>query len=69
MPKHSASGSKRDLVEKVGVAVRRMGAQSVLASETIAAIFSLDKTDLESLDLIYLKGELVRPANWRRPPD
>jgi len=56
MPRHSASSSKRDLVEKVGVAVRRMGAQSVLASETIAAIFGLHKTDLESLDLIYLKG-------------
>src|SRR5215470_2741121 len=56
MPRHSASSSKRDLVEKVGVAVRRMGAQSVLASETIAAIFGLHKTDLESLDLIYLRG-------------
>src|SRR5204862_1723471 len=56
MPKDSASSSKRDLVERVGVAVRRMGAQSVLASEIIAAIFGLHKTDLESLDLIYLRG-------------
>jgi DNA-binding MarR family transcriptional regulator len=56
MPKYSASSSKRDLVERVGAAVRRMGAQSVLASQTIAAIFGLHKTDLESLDLIYLKG-------------
>ena len=56
MPKHSASSSKQNLVERVGVAVRRMGAQSVLASETIAAIFGRHKTDLESLDLIYLKG-------------
>ena len=56
MRKDSAGRSKQGLVERVGVAVRRMGAQSVLASETIAAIFGLHKTDLESLDLIYLKG-------------
>src|SRR2546421_169034 len=56
MPKHSANSPKQNLVDRVGVAVRRMGAQSVLASETIAAIFGLHKTDLESLDLIYLKG-------------
>lgn len=38
------------------MAVRKMGAQSVLTSEAIAALFGLHKTDLESLDLIYLRG-------------
>lgn len=46
----------QELVERVGVAVRKMGAQSVLASEIIADLFDLHKTDLESLDLIYLRG-------------
>jgi DNA-binding MarR family transcriptional regulator len=55
MPKAGAKSSK-ELVERVGVAVRRMGAQSVLASDVIAGAFGLHKTDLESLDLIYLRG-------------
>src|SRR5947207_383647 len=38
------------LMKRVGVAVRRMGAQSVLTSDIIAGIFGLHKTDLESLD-------------------
>ena len=46
----------RELVERVGIAVRRMGAQTVLASDIIADVFALHKTDLESLDLIYLRG-------------
>ena len=46
----------RELIERVGVAVRKMGAQSVLTSEAIAGLFGLHKTDLESLDLIYLRG-------------
>jgi len=48
--------SSKQLVERVGVAVRRMGAQSVLTSDVIATVFGLHKTDLESLDLIYLRG-------------
>ncbi|HYZ85946.1 MAG TPA: MarR family transcriptional regulator [Bryobacteraceae bacterium] len=55
MPKKS-QGNARELLERIGVAVREMGAQSVLASEVIADIFGLHKTDLESLDLIYLRG-------------
>lgn len=46
----------KKLIERLGVAVRRMGAQSVLASDIIAGVFGLHKTDLESLDLIYLRG-------------
>jgi len=52
----SAGKSLKELVERVGIAVRRMGAQSVLTSDVIASVFGLHKTDLESLDLIYLRG-------------
>lgn len=52
----SAPKSSRELIERLGVAVRRMGAQSVLASDVIANAFGIHKTDLESLDLIYLRG-------------
>lgn len=52
----NASKSLRELIERLGVAVRRMGAQSVLASDVIANAFGIHKTDLESLDLIYLHG-------------
>jgi DNA-binding MarR family transcriptional regulator len=48
--------SSRKMIERVGIAVRRMGAQSVLASDIIASSFGIHKTDLESLDLIYLRG-------------
>jgi DNA-binding MarR family transcriptional regulator len=48
--------SSRKMIEQVGIAVRRMGAQSVLASDIIASSFGIHKTDLESLDLIYLRG-------------
>src|SRR5262245_57589709 len=48
--------STKELVDRVGVAVRRMGAQTVLASDVIAGIFGVHKTDLESLDLIYLRS-------------
>src|ERR1700716_935093 len=52
----SSGKSTKALVERVGIAVRRMGAQSVLASDIIAGAFEIHKTDLESLDLIYLRG-------------
>jgi DNA-binding MarR family transcriptional regulator len=52
----SAGKSSKELVQRVGIAVRRMGAQSVLTSDVIAGVFGLHKTDLESLDLIYLRG-------------
>lgn len=55
MPGKSAKPPK-DLIERVGIAVRKMGAQSVLTSEAVAGRFGLHKTDLESLDLIYLRG-------------
>jgi DNA-binding MarR family transcriptional regulator len=60
-----SAGSKQELVERVGSDVRRMGAQSVLISQTVAERFGLHTTDLEVLDLIYLRkeasaGELAR---------
>ena len=45
------------LVARLGLAVRRMGAQSVIASRMIAERFGLHTTDLEVLDLIFLRGE------------
>jgi DNA-binding MarR family transcriptional regulator len=45
-----------DLVERVDVAVRRMGAQSVITSRTVAERFGMHMTDLEVLDLIFLRG-------------
>ncbi len=45
------------LVTELGRAVRRMGAQSVIASRAIADRFGLHTTDLEVLDLIFMRGE------------
>lgn len=50
------TASSRELVERVGIAVRKMGAQSVIASRTIADRFGMHMTDLEVLDLIFLRG-------------
>lgn len=46
-----------ELVKGVGIAIRRMGAQSVMNSHAIAERFGLHTTDLECLDLIYLRGK------------
>lgn len=43
-------------VGRIGNIVRRMGAQSVIVSQTVAARFGLNTTDLECLDLIQLDG-------------
>jgi DNA-binding MarR family transcriptional regulator len=58
------SPAHRALVAKLGLQVRQMGAQSVMTSQIVAARFGLHTTDLECLDLIYLKkavsaGELA----------
>jgi DNA-binding MarR family transcriptional regulator len=47
---------KQELVARLGEQVRRMGAQSVLISKTVAGRFGLNTSDLECLDLIYLRG-------------
>jgi len=57
--------TRKDLVELVGRHIRRMGAQSVITSQVVADRFNLHTTDLECLDLIYLRkdptaGELAK---------
>ena len=47
------------LVRRVGNAIRRVSAQSVIISEAVAARFGMHPTDLESLDLILLGGPLA----------
>jgi DNA-binding MarR family transcriptional regulator len=47
----------RELVDRVATDVRRMGAQSVLTSRMIADRFGLNDTDLEVLDLIFLREQ------------
>ena len=47
----------QELVKRVGIEVRRMGAQGVMKSHAIAERFGLHRTDLECLDLIYLGGK------------
>jgi DNA-binding MarR family transcriptional regulator len=47
----------RQLVVEVGNAVRKMGAQSVITSRTVADHFGLHMTDLEVLDLIFLRKQ------------
>ena len=55
----------KELVRRVGLEVRRMGAQNVITSQTIAGRFGLHTTDLECLDLIFMReqataGELAQ---------
>lgn len=51
------SPAPRELVARVGLQVRQMGAQSVMTSQIVAARFGLHTTDLECLDLIYLRKQ------------
>jgi DNA-binding MarR family transcriptional regulator len=53
--KRAGTSEHQNLVARVGIAVRKMCAQSVIASRTIADRFRLHTTDLEVLDLIYLR--------------
>lgn len=60
-----AENASAELLGKLGLAVRRMGAQSVLSSAAMARHFGLHPTDLEVLDLIFLRksasaGDLVK---------
>jgi DNA-binding MarR family transcriptional regulator len=45
-----------ELIDRVGRQVRRAGAQNVITSQVVAERFGLHTTDLECLDLIYLRG-------------
>jgi DNA-binding MarR family transcriptional regulator len=51
-----------ELIRRVGMAIRRVSAQSVIISEAVAARFAMHPTDLESLDLIVLQGPLSAGA-------
>jgi DNA-binding MarR family transcriptional regulator len=62
--RRTRSAEHRELVARVGVNIRKMGAQSVITSRTIADRFGMHMTDLEVLDLIFLRervsaGELA----------
>lgn len=59
-PEKPASAARRDeLVARVGREVRQQGAQSVVTSQIVAARFGLHTTDLECLDLIYLREQVT----------
>lgn len=53
-----ATAANFNSVGRIGNIVRRMGAQSVIVSQTVAARFGLNTTDLECLDLIQLEGKV-----------
>jgi DNA-binding MarR family transcriptional regulator len=49
--------TQKELIARVGQCVRKMGAQSVVTSQIVASRFGLHTTDLEVLDLIFLRNE------------
>lgn len=49
------NGERTDLVGAIGREVRRMGGQSVITSQVVATRFGLHTTDLECLDILYLR--------------
>jgi DNA-binding MarR family transcriptional regulator len=53
----SAPDTLQDLIARVEASVRKMGAQSVITSQTVAERFGLHTTDLEVLDLIFLREQ------------
>lgn len=64
-PAQADDTSMKAMVERVELEVRRMGALSVMMSQTVAQRFGLHTTDLECLDLIFTRrkataGELAR---------
>lgn len=53
----AATQSKDALIRKIGLLVRQMGAQSTLSSVAIAKRFGIHASDLEALDLIFIRKE------------
>ena len=51
------STEHRDLITRVEVNIRKMGAQSVITRQTMAERFGLHTTDLEVLELIFLRDQ------------
>ena len=54
--RRGADAERRALIARVDEAVRRVGAQTVVTSNTVARRFGLHTTDLEVLDLIALRN-------------
>jgi len=48
--------SRPDLLRQLDEALRKVGAQSVLLSDTVARLVGLNSTDLECLDLLDMAG-------------
>lgn len=57
MARTRRAATPRALIERVGRAVRLAGANGVVLSGAVAARFGLHTTDLECLDVLYLRGE------------
>jgi DNA-binding MarR family transcriptional regulator len=47
---------RREVLRQLEEALRKVSAQSVLLSDTVARLVGLHSTDLECLDLLYLSG-------------
>ena len=52
----TSSTRRRELLRQLEEALRKVSAQSVLLSDTVARLVGLHSTDLECLDLLYLSG-------------
>ena len=50
------SKSREDLLQQLEETLRKVGAQSVLLSDTVAKIVGINSTDLECLDLLEMAG-------------
>ena len=50
------SKSRTDLLKQLEETLRKVGAQSVLLSDTVARLVGVNSTDLECLDLLEMAG-------------
>ena len=50
------TGRRAELLKQLNEALRKVSAQSVLLSDTVARLVGLHSTDLECLDLLFLSG-------------
>ena len=53
------TGRRTELLKRLDEALRKVSAQSVLLSDTVARLVGLHSTDLECLDLLYLSGPVT----------
>ena len=53
------SKPRADLLKQLEETLRKVGAQSVLLSDTVAKIVGLNSTDLECLDLLEMAGPIT----------